>query len=64
MKERVGDGVTLKHSDYDYKFSDKMKAIYEEYPNNEYVIGFYVESMMNLSPWNFWVQTPSGNGGN
>lgn len=55
LKERVGDGVTLTHADCDWKYMEKMKEIFMEFPENEYVHGLYIESMMNLSPWNFWV---------
>ncbi len=41
---------------YDEAFATAMSEVYAAYPNNPDVAAMYVESMMNLQPWNYWTE--------
>lgn len=39
---------------YDEAFADAMQAVHERYPDRPDVGVLYVESLMNLQPWDYW----------
>lgn len=41
---------------YDEAFASAMSDVYAEYPNNADVAAMYVESIMNLQPWDYWTE--------
>ena len=59
LKFRVGDGKTLDHANFDKAYSEAMEKIYDKYSNDPFICELYVESMMNLRPWDLWCQSDS-----
>jgi tetratricopeptide (TPR) repeat protein len=49
---------------YDEAFAKAMAEVYAKYPDNPDVAVQYVESLMNLQPWDYWTEDlkPKGSG--
>ncbi|MEN8258186.1 MAG: hypothetical protein ABFS09_10040 [Thermodesulfobacteriota bacterium] len=41
-------------SSLDKAFADKMRKVYQRYPNDPNVAVIFAESLMDLHPWNYW----------
>ncbi|KAF3398434.1 hypothetical protein F1880_006218 [Penicillium rolfsii] len=41
-------------ADWNYRYSQAMSAVYERFPDDLDVVALYVDSLMNLTPWNMW----------
>ncbi len=41
-------------SELDQRYAEKMKLLYQKYPDDPDVAALYAESLMNLHPWDLW----------
>jgi len=39
---------------YDVAYSNAMKQVHEQFPDDADIAGFYAESLMDLHPWDLW----------
>ncbi|MVM32987.1 hypothetical protein GO755_23300 [Spirosoma sp. HMF4905] len=39
---------------YDLAYSNSIKQVYERFPDDADIAGFYAESLMDLHPWDLW----------
>ncbi|MDF1728665.1 MAG: hypothetical protein P1U53_13040 [Sulfitobacter sp.] len=39
---------------WDRAFADEMRAVYQSYPQDPDIATIFVDSLMNLTPWNMW----------
>ncbi|EGR32253.1 hypothetical protein IMG5_091020 [Ichthyophthirius multifiliis] len=56
LQYKVGNGKSLLHKQNDINFANKMRKIYKKYPQDDFIAEIFAESLMNLRPWNLWVQ--------
>lgn len=54
LSKRYPPGPVEDRKPYDVAYSEVMKNIYRQFPNDENVAALYVESVMDLHPWDLW----------
>jgi tetratricopeptide (TPR) repeat protein len=54
LSKRYPQGPVEDRKPYDVAYSEVMKNIYRQFPNDENVAVLYVESVMDLHPWDLW----------
>ncbi|WP_090571895.1 hypothetical protein [Nitrosomonas sp. Nm33] len=40
----------------DKAYADAMREVYQRFPDNDDIATFYIESMMNIHPWDYWMR--------
>ena len=58
LAARYSDDEEPDRTALDEAYTNAMRKVHERYPENQDVATLFAESMMNLSPWNYW--TPAG----
>lgn len=54
LSRRYPPGPVEDRKPYDIKYSEAMKNIYHQFPNDENIGALYIESVMDLHPWDLW----------
>lgn len=57
VSARTAWPVPAEQRPYDEAFMEAMAAVYKEHRDHPEVATFYVESMMNLQPWDYWTES-------
>ncbi len=53
--EKRYTGNAVERAANDVAYADAMRAVHQRFPNDPDITVFYIESMMNLRPWGYWM---------